>query len=78
MKACASVHSKKLVAMPSRPIIHIQNTAPGPPRLMATATPAMLPAPTRPATLRVRAWKELICPLRCWKALPSTLNMPSR
>jgi hypothetical protein len=45
-----------------RPISHIQNTAPGPPRVIATATPAMLPPPTRPATLTTRAWKELICP----------------
>ena len=28
---------------------HIQNTAPGPPRLIAMATPATLPVPTRDA-----------------------------
>src|SRR5262245_41216239 len=37
---------KKLVDMPTRAVTHIQNSAPGPPRAMATATPAMLPIPT--------------------------------
>ena len=33
--------------MPIKAVTHIQNTAPGPPSLMAIATPAMLPTPTR-------------------------------
>jgi hypothetical protein len=61
--------------MPIRPTIHIQNTAPGPPRVIATATPAMLPAPTRPATLKVSAWKELTWPFWWRKASPSTRNI---
>ena len=36
--------------MPSSAVIHIQNTAPGPPVEMAMATPAMLPVPTRLAS----------------------------
>ena len=37
---------KNLVAIPTRALIHIQNSAPGPPRDIATATPAILPIPT--------------------------------
>ena len=36
-----SVHSVNLVDIPSRPATIIQNVAPGPPRVMATATPAI-------------------------------------
>ena len=36
-------------------MIHIQNTAPGPPRVIATATPATLPVPTRDAAEMVKA-----------------------
>ena len=61
--------------MPISPIIHIQNTAPGPPRVMATATPPILPPPTRPATDSISAWKELMCPASWWKAWRSTPNM---
>ena len=32
--------------MPNKPKNIIQNRAPGPPTVMATATPAMLPSPT--------------------------------
>jgi len=71
----ASVHSKKLVDMPIRPMTHIQKTAPGPPSVMATATPAMLPAPTRPATLRASAWNELTCPGWWWNACLRTRNI---
>ena len=41
----ASTASPYLVAMPKKAVIHIQNTAPGPPETMAVATPAMLPVP---------------------------------
>jgi hypothetical protein len=37
--------------MPSSAETHIQKTAPGPPALMASATPARLPLPTRAARL---------------------------
>ncbi|MNY67394.1 hypothetical protein D3C86_2049730 [compost metagenome] len=46
--------------MPTRAITHIQKIAPGPPRVMATATPAMLPVPTRAASEVHRAWNEEI------------------
>ncbi|CAM5624967.1 hypothetical protein SRIMM317S_05419 [Streptomyces rimosus subsp. rimosus] len=39
-------------------IIHIQNMAPAPPRVMAVATPAMLPVPTRAAAEMVKAPKD--------------------
>ncbi|UTN74147.1 hypothetical protein NMC42_20645 [Pseudomonas aeruginosa] len=60
--------------MPTSAVTHIQNTAPGPPRVTAMPTPAMLPAPTRPARLSIRAWKEL-----SWPAWPrsDSLNTPN-
>ena len=42
----ATTTSAYLVAMPTSAVIHIQNTAPGPPTAMAVATPAILPVPT--------------------------------
>ena len=42
---CASVDSMKADDEPSKANTHIQNTAPGPPMLMAVATPARLPVP---------------------------------
>ena len=33
------------MAMPNSAVIHIQNSAPGPPTAMAAATPAMFPVP---------------------------------
>ena len=50
------------VAMPTSATIHIQNTAPGPPMVMARATPTMLPVPTREANPMAKAWKEEIPP----------------
>ena len=49
--------SEYLVAMPTRPVIHIQKSAPGPPAAMAVATPAMFPVPTVAARAVIRAWK---------------------
>ena len=46
--------------MPSHAVTHIQKTAPGPPMLMAVATPAILPVPTRLAKPVANAWNELI------------------
>ena len=43
--------------MPSNPQTIIQNVAPGPPRAIANATPAMLPLPTVPETAVASAWK---------------------
>ena len=50
LNSWASEHSIMLVAMPTIAIAHIQKTAPGPPSVIATATPAILPPPTRPPT----------------------------
>ena len=41
--------------MPSRAETHIQNTAPGPPRVRAAATPAMEPVPMVEARAVARA-----------------------
>ena len=38
----------KMTLAPRKATTHIQNTAPGPPKPIAAATPAMLPMPTRP------------------------------
>ena len=53
----ARTASENLVAMPTRPVIHIQNSAPGPPAAMAVATPAIFPVPTVAASAVIRAWK---------------------
>jgi hypothetical protein len=56
------VHSTNFVHMPSRPARIIQNVAPGPPTVTATATPAMLPRPTVPETAEESAWKWVTSP----------------
>ena len=48
----------KDVAAPSRATVHIQKTAPGPPKAMAVATPPMLPMPTRLAKDIISDWKD--------------------
>ena len=53
----ARVTSVNFVAMPRNAVTHIQNRAPGPPRWMARATPAMFPIPTVADRAVVRAWK---------------------
>ena len=40
----------------------IQKVAPGPPNVIANATPAILPRPTVPETAVVKAWKWLTSP----------------
>ncbi|CFP58998.1 hypothetical protein FR5810_02488 [Bordetella pertussis] len=62
-KCTASSTSLYLVAMPTSAVTHIQNRAPGPPRKMAVATPAMLPVPTVAARLVISAWNGLISPV---------------
>ena len=52
-----NVHSVNLVAMPNKPARIIQNVAPAPPMVTATATPAMLPKPTVPESAVESAWK---------------------
>jgi len=62
--------------MPTSAMAHIQNTAPGPPSVMATATPAMLPPPTRPPTETSSAWRAVIWLGSPLSSLPvSTRNM---
>lgn len=51
------VHSANFVVIDRKPATIIRNVAPGPPVLMATATPAMLPRPTVPDTAVASAWK---------------------
>ena len=41
----AKLEVKNFVDIPIIALIHIQNTAPGPPKAIATATPAMFPMP---------------------------------
>ena len=54
--------SKNLVDIPTTALTHIQKMAPGPPTVMAIATPAMLPMPTVEAMALISACAELICP----------------
>ena len=54
----ARVDSMNALLEPSKAIIHIQNIAPGPPTVMAVATPAKLPVPTRLANDTANAWKD--------------------
>ena len=53
----ASTPSAYLVAMPNSAVIHIQNTAPGPPATTAVATPAILPVPMVADSAVIRAPK---------------------
>src|SRR5690606_1445251 len=53
------VDSTKAVEAPRKATTHIQNTAPGPPKAIAVATPAILPTPTRPDSDIDSAWKGL-------------------
>ena len=49
--------------MPSSPVIMHQNTAPGPPLAIATATPTILPVPTLPARETAReAYCDMLRP----------------
>ena len=51
------VTSVSLIAMPRKPMTHIQKIAPGPPSAMASATPPILPRPTVADSAADRAWK---------------------
>ena len=65
-----SATSTNLVVMPRNAVIHIQNSAAGPPRKMAKATPAMLPVPTVPERAVESAWKCEVSPSasrRVWR-----------
>ncbi len=51
-----------MVAIPRNAVTHIQKRAPGPPKWMAMATPAMLPIPTVADSAVVSAWKWATSP----------------
>ncbi len=53
----ARIASEYFVAIPTIPVTHIQKTAPGPPSVIAVATPTMLPIPTVAAKAVIRAAK---------------------
>lgn len=55
---CAREHSATATAEPTMAVAHIQNIAPGPPKWIAVATPAMLPTPTRPPRAIANAWND--------------------
>ena len=61
-KCTASTTSAYFVAMPTSAVIHIQNTAPGPPSAIAVATPAMLPTPIVAARQVISAANGLTSP----------------
>ena len=54
--------SAYLVAIPKKAAIHIQKIAPGPPALIAVATPTILPVPTVAASAVQSALKLSISP----------------
>ncbi len=71
--------SPYLVIMPKKALTHIQKTAPGPPTVMAVATPTMLPVPTVLARAVETAWKPLMLVSSAPLALrPITLPMVMR
>ncbi len=59
----AKTPSAYFVAIPKNAAIHIQRSAPGPPSLMAVATPTILPVPTVAARAVASAAKLEISPL---------------
>ncbi len=79
-----SVHSVNFDDMPSSPARIIQKVAPGPPRLTAMATPAMLPSPTVAESAVVSAWKcdtspgpsgSVYLPRVTWMACPNARKL---
>ena len=64
----------KAVAPPRMAITHIQNTAPGPPTEIATATPATLPVPTRDAAEMVNALNAEMPPYSSSSSAPTPLG----
>ena len=66
-------HSTNLAAIAKKPAKIIQSVAPGPPKDIATATPAMFPRPTVPESAAVSAWKCVTSP---FDLLNLFLNFP--
>src|SRR5690625_5890309 len=71
----ASTASAYFVAMPNTAVIHIQNTAPGPPSTTAVATPAILPVPmvAESAVIRQRSVKYPLAALYFYGRKPPAL-----
>ena len=68
------------VEAPRKPETHIQNTAPGPPKAIAVATPPMLPMPTRPDSDIISDWKEEVpsgetSPFLSWSIMSGRLRI---
>ena len=61
--------------MPIAAITHIQKTAPGPPSVIAIATPAMFPVPTREASPIAKAWKGEMPPASAWRDPATVLTI---
>ena len=66
--------------MPKKAMTHIQNTAPGPPTMIAPATPTMLPVPTVAASAVHSDWNwemllSSVWPVTClsWNTAPMVL-----
>ncbi|OPZ60343.1 MAG: hypothetical protein BWY88_00519 [Synergistetes bacterium ADurb.Bin520] len=77
-KCTARETSQNLVVMPKKAEMNIHTRAPGPPRCMAVATPAMFPVPTVAERAVARAAKEEMepSPSLFLPSLPRTsLNM---
>ena len=70
----ASIHSENLVVNPKAAEIHIQTSAPGPPRDMAVATPTIFPVPIVAARAVIKAEKGDISPVPLFLVLASLLN----
>ena len=67
---CEMVTSTNFVVMPTNAVAHIQKSAAGPPRKMASATPPRFPVPTVPDRAVDSAWKWDVSPSaseRLWR-----------
>ena len=70
----ASAHSAYFVDIPKAAATHIQTRAPGPPVIIAVATPTILPVPIVPASAVMRAENGEISPFPLSVFLDSGLN----
>ena len=68
------VTSENLMAMATRPQIHIHKSAPGPPVAIAAPTPAILPVPMVEPRAAVTAWNGET-PRAFFRACSSLSNM---
>ena len=69
----------KALDAPRKATIHIQKIAPGPPKAMAMATPAMLPTPTRLDSERDNAWNgDTPASERSWRNIRRSMSGNAR